>query len=245
MSDHIRFIDANGVILRGHVEDVLQENLSRRYHTHYTGRGASYLNALCEAYGSDKGSTGAQERPYAWAPHSYADWYERHLGHCREGVRAVFECGLGTNNPDLPSSMGARGKPGASLRAWRDYFPSAEIYGADVDRDILFAEDRIRTFYVDQTDAAAVAALWREVGDVQFDLFIDDGLHTGEAAITLLEGSLQMVKPGGLYVIEDVHLQMMMVLLGHLKRTDLNFEVVTMYRPRLGLGDNSLIVIRK
>lgn len=243
MSDYVRFRH-NGVVMRGHVEETLQENLARRYTTHYSVRRPSFLNSLCEAYGSDKGAIGTEGHPYTWAPHSYADWYERHLGHCRDGVRAVFECGLGTNNPDTPSSMGERGKPGASLRVWRDYFPNAEIYGADVDRGSLFQDERIRTFYVDQTNAAEVDELWRQVGDVQFDLFIDDGLHEGDAAVTLLKGSLHKVKPGGLYVIEDVHIDMMMTLLGHLNRSNLNFEIVTMYRPGLPLGDNSLVVIR-
>ena len=48
------------------------------------------------------------------------------------------------------------GKPGASLRVWRDYFPNAIIYGADIDKDILFAEERIKTFYIDQLDPVAI-----------------------------------------------------------------------------------------
>jgi hypothetical protein len=244
MSDYVRFVQG-GVVLRGHIEETLQENLSRRYHTHYSGKRPSYLSALCEACGSDKGAVSLKDRPYAWLPHTYADWYERQFGSFREHVRNVFECGLGTNNPDVPSNMGERGKPGASLRVWRDYFHSAEIYGADVDRRVLFSEDRIKTFYVDQTDPAAIDAMWAQVGDVQFDLFIDDGLHTPDGAITLLKGSLHRVREGGLYVIEDVNIEMMIALLGHLSRSDLNYEVVTLYRPGLALGDNSLVVIRK
>ena len=40
--------------------------------------------------------------------------------------------------------------PGASLRAWRDYFVKADIYGADIDKKILFNENKIKNFYVDQ-----------------------------------------------------------------------------------------------
>jgi hypothetical protein len=35
----------------------------------------------------------------------------------------IFELGLGTNNPNFAANMGERGRPGASLRAWRDIFP--------------------------------------------------------------------------------------------------------------------------
>jgi hypothetical protein len=52
--------------------------------------------------------------------------------------------------------MGRTGTPGASLRAWRDYFPNAEIYGADIDREILFEEERISAFYVNQLSESAI-----------------------------------------------------------------------------------------
>ena len=39
----------------------------------------------------------------------------------------MFECGLGTNNPNLKSNMTENGIPGASLRVWRDYFFNAKI----------------------------------------------------------------------------------------------------------------------
>ena len=40
--------------------------------------------------------------------------------------------------------MGIKGKPGASVRAFRDYFDKAIIYGADIDSKILFFEKRIK-----------------------------------------------------------------------------------------------------
>jgi hypothetical protein len=98
------------------------------------------LSRLCEFYGSDKGETEATSHSFPWPNHSYADYYSSLFSHCRLTPTKVFECGIGTNNPNLASSMGVNGKPGASLRAWRDYFPHATIYGADIDRDILFKE---------------------------------------------------------------------------------------------------------
>lgn len=48
--------------------------------------------------------------------------------------------------------MHGGGVPGGSLRAYRDYLPNAKIYGAGIDASILFPEDRINTFVVDQLD---------------------------------------------------------------------------------------------
>ncbi len=111
---------------------------------------------LCDQYGSDKGSLTDANQSYSWSAHSYADYYTQIFSHCRNSVNKVFECGLGTNNPNLLSSMGINGKPGASLRVWRDYFPNAQIYGADIDTEILFSEERIQTYYIDQLNPVSI-----------------------------------------------------------------------------------------
>ena len=117
----------------------------------------------------------------------------------------LFELGLGTNNPALASTMGAEGRPGASLRGWREIFPKGSVSGADIDRDILFQEDRIKTFYCDQLNSAAIRDLWaRPELQEGADVIIEDGLHTFEANISFLEGSLDYLRPGGFYVIEDI-----------------------------------------
>ena len=46
--------------------------------------------------------------------------------------------------------MNGLGKPGGSLKALRDYFPNKFIYGADVDKEVLFDDNRIKCFYLDQ-----------------------------------------------------------------------------------------------
>ena len=123
---------------------------------------------------------------------------------CEQPLRIV-ELGLGTNNPSAPSNMGIFGAPGASLRGWRRLFPRALVYGADIDRNILFREDRIKTFYCDQLDQSSIRELWSQP-DLQggSDIIIEDGLHTFEANISFLEGSLNRLRPGGIYVTEDI-----------------------------------------
>jgi hypothetical protein len=115
-----------------------------------------------------------------------------------------FELGLGTNNLDVPSSMGKNGTPGASLYAFREYFKDANICGADIDRRILFNDENIVTFYVDQTNPEEIKELWDNFEDTQFDIIIDDGLHDYSANITFFENSIDMLKTGGIYIIEDI-----------------------------------------
>jgi len=145
-------------------------------------------------HGSDKGRF-----------HNYTTVYTELFGDRRQQPLRIFELGLGTNNPALASSMGTSGRPGASMRGWRELFPNALVYGADIDRDILFDDDRIQTFYCDQLDAEAIRDLWSqpELRD-KMDILIDDGLHTYEANLSFLNGSLDHVRPGGIYVVEDI-----------------------------------------
>lgn len=152
---------------------------------------AAQLEILFNTWGSDKSQK-----------HNYHLVYGSILAR-KETITAVLEIGLGTNNCNVVSNMGATGKPGASLRAFRDFLPHAQVYGADVDRQILFEEDRIRTFFVDQTDLRTFDALGQNVG-VDFDLIIDDGLHSPSANIAVLSFALNRLKPGGTVVIEDV-----------------------------------------
>ncbi len=98
--------------------------------------------------------------------------------------------------------MGAAGHPGASLRAFRDFLPKANIYGAAIDRRILFSEERIKTYFVDQLDDASFKELQNIPEDL--DLFIDDGLHAVDANIISLQFGLQKIKVGGWAVIEDI-----------------------------------------
>jgi hypothetical protein len=212
---------------------------------HYRKDAGQLLSALCEKYGSDKGGTGGATGQFPWPIHTYADYLARLFDHCRRHVRRVFECGLGTTNPDIASSMGGQGRPGASLRVWRDYFEHADIYGADIDRSILFTEDRIRTCYLDQTSQESIASMWREIGVADFDLMIDDGLHTYAAGVSLFEGSIAKLAPDGLYVIEDMFPGDVLQFLEYFKDQPYKVDYVNLFRPDAQLGNNSLIVIRR
>ncbi|MGE0636667.1 MAG: hypothetical protein AB7G44_15725 [Bacteroidia bacterium] len=116
----------------------------------------------------------------------------------------TLEIGLGTNNIDVLSNMGINGKPGASLRAFRDMYPKAQVFGADIDKRILFTEDRIITLYVDQTNPDTLSELKEQLGNLKFDLIIDDGLHNAQANLNTMNFALEMLKDDGVFVIEDI-----------------------------------------
>jgi len=191
-------------------------------------------------YGSDKG------RLNYYTPVYSALFKDR----CNEPLR-IFELGLGTNNTELPSNMGPYGAPGASLRGWRELFPNARVYGADVDRSILFEEDRIKTFYCNQLDESAIRDLWSNQGlNEGADILIEDGLHTFEGNISFLEGSLRHLRPGGIYVTEDIMLNDVEAWYDRLESVyakqnpTYEFAFAVIARDGSG-GSNNLLVIRR
>ena len=158
------------------------------------------LGELMVKHGSDKGGEMNSN-------HNYTTVYEPLLFRYKSMGSAVnfFELGLGTINRNLPSSMwwclGYR--PGASHRAWSEWLPDANIYGADIDPDTLFTKGNIKTFQVDQTDPISIQNMWSQM-DETFDVIIDDGLHEFEAGHAFLMNSHHVLKEGGIYIIEDI-----------------------------------------
>lgn len=215
------------------------------YHcvTHYDQRW-NRLSELCDLYGSDKGQSRVDDHPYDWPAHTYTDYYRTLFDHCRHHIRNVFECGLGTNNPEFSSNMGVHGKPGASLRVWRDYFPQAKVVGADIDAGVLFTEPRILTFQLDQTDPESIASLWSQVQAATFDLMIDDGLHEFDAGSCLFENSIQKLAPDGVYIIEDVKATDLASYREFFITKSYAVDYVNLHRPGMEIGNNSLIIIR-
>jgi hypothetical protein len=141
--------------------------------------------------------------------------------------------------------MGSKGKPGASLRVWRDYFPNALVYGADIDETVLFQEERIQTLSVDQLNPDSIREMWRRAGVGDFDLMVDDGLHTFEAGRTLFLNSNNKLARNGIYVIEDVHLLDLLEYKKFFDSLEFVVDYVCLYQETQESVDNNLVVIRR
>jgi len=215
------------------------------YNVIYKKNSRNYLSILCDEYGSDKGEVDSSAHPHDWISHTYSDFMNDKFYHSRFHVKRIFECGIGTNKDGFAANMGLSGRPGASLRVWRDYFPNADVYGADIDPSVLFEELRIKTFQVDQTSQKSVIAMWNEIGIDEFDIIIDDGLHTFEGGISLFESSVDKLSTTGVYVIEDVNSCDLVKYAHYFNEKKFNVQYVNLYRPNVDLRDNSLVVITK
>tara|TARA_B100000989_G_scaffold298772_1_gene289745 strand:- start:3724 stop:4470 length:747 start_codon:yes stop_codon:yes gene_type:complete len=175
------------------------------------------LSLLCEEYGSDKGGR-IDNNISRRKPHFYSSFYYEKFNKNRDKISLIFECGIGTNNKNFVSNLGEFGVPGASLKVWKIFFRNAKIIGADIDKNVLFNDDRIQTFYVDQKKNDSTIRMWNMIKDDNFDIIIDDGEHSYEAALSLFYNSFKKLKTGGVYIIEDVHVAYLIDLAKTLKK---------------------------
>ena len=146
---------------------------------------------------------GSDKSIFYQAFNRYYVYMLKDLGGFDKSLR-YLEIGMGTNNPKLVSTMGEHGRPGASLRAFAQMLPNAEIFGADVDRDILFEEPRIKTTYVDGYNLSTYDDLYHTFGSKKFDFILDDAAHSVASQFNTIIFALDHINVPGWIVIEDL-----------------------------------------
>lgn len=122
-------------------------------------------------------------------PH-YFDAYHQHFARFRNKKVTVVEFGV---------------YHGGSLQMWKKYFSTkARIVGADIDPKCKSLEEpQIEIFIGDQEETTFLESLSASIGPV--DILIDDGGHTMTQQMRTFESLFPTIKPGGLYVVEDLH----------------------------------------
>lgn len=120
----------------------------------------------------------------------------------------ILEIGMGTKNPEIPSTMyfykeeqNFDSTPGSSLRAFRDFVKGSKVYGADIDEEILFEEENIKTAKVDQLVKSEIDNLFT---DVSFDFVVIDGLHHITSDVNSILSLINRMKKGSKLIIEDI-----------------------------------------
>jgi hypothetical protein len=93
---------------------------------------------------------------------------------------------------------------GGSLDMWKSYFgPKCKVYGIDIREECkVYADDRVEIFIGDQADRTFWKSFKEKVPQV--DILIDDGGHLPEQQIATLEEMLPHLRPGGVYLCEDI-----------------------------------------
>ncbi len=137
------------------------------------------LTKLADKYEADKGSK----------RHYYTEVYEYFFWPMKNKARKICEIGIAQ---------------GASTNMFRDYFPDAVIYGIDILDRFWLNSNAIKTFVADQANRKQLKNFIDAYGD-NFDIILDDGGHTMEQQQVSFGYLFKYLKPGGYYIIEDVH----------------------------------------
>jgi len=119
--------------------------------------------------------------------HKYCDFYEKHLTGLFDKSISLLEIGVWK---------------GESLRIWKEYFQTGNIYAIDIDPTVLISEDRISTILCDQTNRQSLLTIFDKI---EFDIIVDDGGHKMDQQQISIGSLFTRLKPGGFYLLEDLH----------------------------------------
>jgi hypothetical protein len=128
--------------------------------------------------------------PGIWKWEHYFDIYHKHFQKFVGGDVTVLEIGIYS---------------GGSLGMWRSYFGDrCTVIGVDIQESCRVYENSFTRVHIgDQGDREFWRGLMQEVA--RPDVIIDDGGHLPEQQRVTLEETFAKLKPGGVYLCEDVH----------------------------------------
>jgi hypothetical protein len=163
-----------------------------------SGHDANMLTALANKYSSDKGNT------YKCA-HYYTLKYQEIISQILQekvicqNYENMNLLEIGLNRDDTTSIP--------SLMMWNDYFnKNIHITGFDIDPNFtkfIGQNDNIEIVIGDQSNQNDLAKLKTK----NYDIIIDDGSHISQHQQISFKELWESVKPGGYYVIENLHYQ--------------------------------------
>jgi hypothetical protein len=147
------------------------------------------LVELCKKHPTDK----------CPADHNYVAIYELLFSPLRNQKLRILEIGV---------------LHGHSMRLWEAYFPSAQIYGLDIESKTQHDSKRVKTLIADQGNRQELAKALAVTGK-DFDLVLDDGGHRMDQQQISFAVLFPTLKKGALYILEDVHTSFPHVIQGY------------------------------
>ncbi len=165
------------------------------------------LMDLMDKYGSDKGTK--------FDGHNYCRVYETFFSVIKDDPLILVELGLCCAAEDQRREICAvddqkylpmRVASAPSLRAWREYFPNAWIYGFDCDD---FSEISLPNCQIIQGNTGSQTDLqcFAETIGQPIDIVIDDASHLAFHQQLAFAELFPYLQEGGIYFIEDLHYQ--------------------------------------
>jgi hypothetical protein len=112
-------------------------------------------------------------------------------------------------------------------------------------------DNKIHTFYCDQTDQHEILKMWIDPYlNENFDIIIEDGLHTFNANVCFFENSIHKLNKNGYFIIEDILLSETHLFINKIKEewntkyVGLSFYLFSI-PSEVNKCDNILLVVKK
>ena len=145
------------------------------------------LTEIANRLGTDKGTQHFEH-------HSYTEIYQKLFDPLKYKKIKMLE--IGVSDPRFP---------GASIQMWTEFFLNIDFIGFDINQDCKkYEKNNVQIFIGDQGITEDLNKCVDEYGG-DYDIIIDDGLHTHFHHITSFESLHPHLKENGLYIIEDLH----------------------------------------
>lgn len=168
--------------------------------------------------------------------HNYHQIYGNFIGNLRGNI---LEIGLGGKGSFKYSS----GVPGGSLLAMAEFNTGLKIFGGDINPKSVNAVN-FQAFEIDQTLDVSILEFSSKMQKFSpFSMIIDDGHHQFESNVKTFFGLRSLLKPGGFYVIEDVHESHLELWNIFIDCNNLKAQIFDLRTYRSGIKDNILILI--
>lgn len=142
------------------------------------------LSQLASKFDSDKGPN----------HHNYTPVYEKYFTPLKENKVVILELGVGGYHHIHQG--------GASLKMWAEFFPHGSIVGIDNHLKQLNVPPRVHVYRCDQNDKTGLESIIEKHG--MPDIIIDDASHINKLTIESFNILFPLLKPGGIYVVEDI-----------------------------------------
>lgn len=161
--------------------------------------------------------------------HSYLKYYDEWFFSFKDKKIKLLEMGVFT---------------GGSLMLWNEYFSNCTLFGIDINLleikyNMLFNQSNV--FIIPKNFDTLTENF---MGDILFDIIIDDGSHTLDHQIKALQIFKNKLNPGGILIIEDVSSYYLNYTYFRQHLHEINNCTLVDLRKDNGIEDNILLVYK-
>lgn len=121
--------------------------------------------------------------------HSYIDIYEKLFENKIDSCLNLLEIGIFS---------------GGSILMWQDFFINANIFCIDINSNNKIIDEPKIIQIVDDAYSQHIISKLKKINQDKYDIIIDDGPHTLESMVFFVKYYIDLVKDGGMLIIEDI-----------------------------------------